>query len=104
MPPLRLVPSKNKEPSAFDAGGPRVGCISYTKLVGFVPLILALNNRFVTPNISLQLPSSGRNCRWLGSLVYAATAAVPAGTELLVHVVATDRPGGTVVSDKVKSL
>jgi len=39
-----------------------------------------------------------------GHWVYTATAAVPAGTELKVNVVATDRPGGTAVINKLKDL
>ena len=39
-----------------------------------------------------------------GQWVYTATAAVPAGTELKVNVVATDRPGGTAVTAKPKFL
>jgi len=39
-----------------------------------------------------------------GLWVYTATATVPAGTELTVNVVATDRPGGTAVTAKPKFL
>jgi len=39
-----------------------------------------------------------------GLWVYTATDVVPAGTELTVNVVATDRPGGTAVTAKPKFL
>jgi len=39
-----------------------------------------------------------------GEWIYTATAAVPAGTEVKVNVVATDRPGGTAVTFKNKFL
>jgi len=38
-----------------------------------------------------------------GSWVYTATEAVTAGTNVIVNVVATDRPGGTAVSGSIKS-
>jgi hypothetical protein len=46
---------------------------------------------------------SGEAVLTSGSWVYTVTEAVAAGTNVTVNVVATDRPGGTVVSGSIKS-
>jgi hypothetical protein len=47
---------------------------------------------------------SGNAVAAAGGWVYTATASVNAGTPVTVHVVATDRPGGTGVSSSNKTL
>lgn len=43
----QISPSKTKEPPAIDAGGPKVGCISYKN---FIELIVARNRLIVIAN------------------------------------------------------
>ena len=60
---LRLVLSKTKGLLVIDAGGPKVDCISYTKLMDLVFFSIACNHRIVTgiPKILILVDLSGGN-------------------------------------------